>query len=108
MADEFDEVEQQLAMFAECCQMAERISMHNNLLTDELAAEGKGGWPNPVLGGMLLALGGYLMDDDNAKEVERLVSALACDNWPAKVEVRRRLDRFLDGLGLVDDTHLYN
>ena len=43
MADEFDEVEQQLAMFAECCQMAERISMHNNLLTDELAAEGKGG-----------------------------------------------------------------
>ena len=57
---------------------------------------------------MLLALGGYLMDDDNAKEVERLVSALACDNWPAKVEVRRRLDRFLDGLGLVDDTHLYN
>jgi hypothetical protein len=108
MADEFDGVEQHLALFAECCQMAERISLNNNLLTDQLAEEGKGGWPNAVLGGMLLALGGYLMDDDNAGDIERLVSALACDNWPAKVEVRRRLDSFLDGLGLVDDTHLYN
>ena len=108
MCDEFDAVEQQLALFAECCQMAERISINNNLLTGELAERGMAGYPNVVLGGMLLALGGYLMDDDNSGDVERLVEALGCDNWPQKQEARRRFNKFLDGLGLVDDTHLYN
>lgn len=62
---------------------------------------------DPLLGGLILALVHLVMTNANYKGIDLLCQHLQIPE-PAKPGVRKRLNALFDGLGLHDDTHMFN
>ena len=61
-----------------------------------------------VFVGFLMVLFSSIMDEENEHAIASCSRRLRGMVWPEQQELRRRLEKLLDDIGIVDDTHAYN
>jgi len=61
-----------------------------------------------VFVGLLMVLFSSIMDEENEQAITSCSRRLRGMVWPDQQELRRRLEKLLDDIGIVDDTHAYN
>lgn len=88
-----------------CRQLAELIEQQNAKSMEScgepiVAAD-------PLLGGLLLALIGVVMDENSSKGVDTLTQSFQIPTV-MRVGVRARMNALLDAIGLRDDDHILN